>query len=266
MKYEIYIDSLFALNLGLNLYLLELTNCIIHHTATWKRVMSGALCGSIFSVLPLMLPGNVVILTVAGSLLSVVSMSLITFRIQGVRAYLQLLEILSVLTIILGAVLQYLLQRLPGGFHTPAIGILIMGACCFLGIRRLLQKTNITCECKVTLRNHKIQIRVQALVDTGNSLIEPISGAPVAVLDKRVFENLFLNEKPAGFRVIPYHTIDRRSGLMPGYLIPEMRIEWDGFCRDYHNIYVGIRQQDTGEKEHYKMIINPKMLRERKTG
>ena len=31
---------------------------------------------------------------------------------------------------------------------------------------------------------------------------------------------------------------------MPGYLIPEMQIERNGFCRKYHNIYVGVSQEN----------------------
>lgn len=266
MKYEIYIDSLFVLNLGMNLYLLELTNCILHHTATWKKIMMGSLCGSVLSVIPLFLPVNLVTAVAAGFILSVPCMVLVTFRLQNAGAFLQLLEVLSVMTIVLGAVLQYALQRIPSALHTTALGVLLTGAVCFLGIRRLLQKKNTVCECKVTLRNHKEQIKVNALVDTGNSLIEPISGAPVAVLDKSVFENLFLKEKPTGFRVIPYHSIDKKNGLLPGYLIPEMRVEWDGVCKEFRDIYVGVHQQNIGRTQHYKMIINPEMLRERKTG
>ena len=267
MKYEIYIDSLFLLNLGMNLYLLELTNCILHHTATWKRILMGALCGSILSVLPIILPLDFWVAGCAGFLLSLISMMVITFKVSGLGAYLHLLEVLSVMTIVLGAVLQYLIQRIPERSRMPVLGILLLGAVCFLILRRQVEKRHgEKYECKVTLWNDGTKVRINAIVDTGNSLIEPISGAPVAVLDKKVFESLFLKDKPAGFRVIPYHSIDKKSGLLPGYLIPEMQIEWDGICREYHNIYVGVRPQDMGEIEHYKMIINPDMLKERKVG
>ncbi len=267
MKYEIYIDSLFFLNLGMNLYLLELTNAILHHTATWKRVALGSLCGSLLAVVPLMFPVNLTAAGVAGLFLSVLGMSLITFRVGGLEAYLHLLEILAVMTLVLSAVLQYVLRMLPSDFRLPLLGILLVGAFCFVVLRRLLLKHGAASyECKVTLWNDKTKIRVNAIVDTGNSLVEPISGAPVAVLDKKVFENLFCNDKPAGFRVIPYHSIDKKAGLMPGYLIPEMQIERNGFCRHYHNIYVGVRQEDAQECEDYKMIINPDMLKEGKAG
>ena len=267
MKYEIYIDSLFLLNLGMNLYLLELTNIIFHHTATWKRVILGAVCGSVLAVVPLIFQINILAAGVAGLFLSVLGMSLITFRVAEIGAYLHLLEILAVMTFVLSAVLQYVLQKLPPDYRLPMEGLLFVGGVCFLLLRGVLQRSiRRPSECKVTLWNDKTKIRINAIVDTGNSLIEPISGAPVAVLDKKVFENLFCNDKPAGFRVIPYHSIDKKAGLMPGYLIPEMQIEQNGFYRQYKNIYVGVRQEETGECENYKMIINPDMLKEGKAG
>ena len=108
-------------------------------------------------------------------------------------------------------------------------------------------------------------MKIDALVDTGSSLIEPISGKPAAVLDKGIFENLFSQEKPAGFRVIPYRTIDKKAGILPGYPIPYMRVEWKGMYKEFQNVYVGIRQE-MEEGMPYKMILNPEMLKERKTG
>lgn len=267
MKYEIYIDSLFWLNLGMNLYLLELTNIILHHTATWKRIVLGAVCGSVLAVVPLLFQINILTAGVTGLFLSVLGMSLVTFRVTEIGAYLHLLEILAVMTFVLSAVLQCVLQKLPPDYRLPIQGLLFIGGVCFLLLKGLLQRSvRKSCECKVTLWNDKTKIRINAIVDTGNSLIEPISGAPVAVLDKKVFENLFCNDKPAGFRVIPYHSIDKKSGIMPGYLIPEIQIEQNGFCRQFQNIYVGVRQEEAKECENYKMIINPDMLKEGKAG
>ena len=267
MKYEIYIDSLIILNLGMNLYLLELTNCILHHTATWKRVIFGAASGSLLSVIPLLLPLDIMIAGFVSFILAIVGMVLITFRVSDISAYIHLIEVLMVMTIVLGSVIQYVLRRFPQSAGLSLEGILLIGGICFLVIRhQLWRKREVKCECKVTLGNDKTRIKVNALVDTGNSLIEPISGLPVAVLDKKVFENLFYKNKPGGFRVIPYHSIDKKNGIMPGYLIPEMRVEWDGFCRDYYNVYVGVRPQDMEVSEKYKMIINPEMLKERKVG
>lgn len=266
MQYEIYIDSLLLLNLGMNLYLLELTNCILHHTVGWKKILLGAACGSVSSVLPFLLPGRLAVDIGIGFLLDIICMSLVTFRISGFSAYLKTLEVLSLLTIVLGSFLQFIIGKFAKDIHMPLLVLLFIGGLFFCRIRHQIYEKHQSCQCKVTLKNGKYRIRINALVDTGNSLVEPISGEPVAVLERGVFENLFLGEKPGGFRVIPYRSIDRKNGILPGYLIPEMIVEWKGFCKEYHNIYVGIHEQETWNEETCKMIINPKMLKERKIG
>jgi len=265
MIYEIYIDTLFLLNFGLNLYLLELTNSILHHAATWRRVLVGALSGSIVSVIPFLFPGSFAIAYLCGFICSVLCMCMVTFRIPGIKDYLYVLEIISALTVLLGTCLVYILRKLPETLHLPLVIVFIAGAVCFLVIRGVMKhKNSRSHECKAILQCGTTKIKVNALVDTGNGLVEPISGSPVAVLDKSVFDRLFFEEKPAGFRAIPYRTIDKKAGILPGYLIPEVWVEWKGCSRVFRNVYVGVQKREMKEGDHYKMIINPDMLKERR--
>jgi len=266
MQYDIYIDSLFLLNLGMNLYLLELTNCILHHVSAGKKILLGAVCGSVVSMIPYIFPGRMLITAGVSFLLDIACLSLITFRITKVNAYLRIVEILCVLTILFGTFLYYVISKLPEYVKMPLLLLLMLGGIFFVMGRRLIDHKSYSVECKVVLKNGKQRMKIHALVDTGNSLVEPISGEPVSVLEKGVFDNLFFQEKPSVFRVIPYRSIDKRVGVMSGYLVPEMIVEWKGFTKEYHNIYVGIQEKEIWAEAAYKMIINPKMLKERKTG
>lgn len=266
MQYEIYIDTLFLMNLIMNLYLLEMTNCILKYAATKKRIILGAVCGSVCMVFPLLLSIPIAMADVLGFTSSILMMSLATFRIKGFLNWLHVAEILSLITLVLGSLLHYVLIRLSDQIQTTLLWVLLPGAVCFMVLRRMFFADSNTCECKVTLKNLRSKIVVEGLIDTGNGLIEPISGAPVAVLDKKVFESLFYQQKAEGFRVIPYRGIDQKQGIMPGYLIPEMMIEWNGCCRVYQNAYVGIAPKELQKDKKYKMILNPDMLKERKIG
>ncbi|CDD01941.1 unknown [Clostridium sp. CAG:91] len=46
MHYELYLDSLFLLNFGMNLLLLCLVDHSMGHTATWYRLLAGAGVGA----------------------------------------------------------------------------------------------------------------------------------------------------------------------------------------------------------------------------
>ena len=47
MHYELYLDSLFLLNFGMNLLLLCLVDHSMGHTATWYRLLAGAGVGAV---------------------------------------------------------------------------------------------------------------------------------------------------------------------------------------------------------------------------
>ena len=48
MHYELYLDSLFLLNFGMNLLLLCLVDHSMGHTATWYRLLAGAGVGAVW--------------------------------------------------------------------------------------------------------------------------------------------------------------------------------------------------------------------------
>ena len=267
MQYEIYIDSLFFLNLGLNLYLLELVNSILYQTVSGRKIILGAVLGSLLAMLPLLLPWNLWIGMSVGFICSMAAMIRFTFKCQGVRSYIRLVEISLVMSIFLGAVIQYLFLRFSRNIQVPVLKLWVFGAMGFLVFRRLQAKRNqMRSHCKVILKNQGTLIKVDGLVDTGNTLVEPISGKPAAVLDKKVFDNLFWDQDPAGFRIIPYRSIDKKNGIMPGYLIPNMQVEWGGICVKYQNVYVAVRPDEMEMAEKYPMIINPNMLKKEKMG
>ena len=90
-------------------------------------------------------------------------------------------------------------------------------------------------------------MRIHALVDSGNTLTEPISGAPVSVLDARIFYRLW-PEGLSGFRVIPYHSVGKKSGILKGYPVPQMTLIQQGVEREYRNVYLAVSEEEIAEK------------------
>lgn len=70
-----------------------------------------------------------------------------------------------------------------------------------------------------TLQREKSAITVTALVDSGNSLTEPISGKPVCVVEEKIVRGLW-GKSMKGFRAIPFHSVGQNHGILEGYLLP----------------------------------------------
>ena len=102
-------------------------------------------------------------------------------------------------------------------------------------------------------------MRIHALVDSGNTLTEPISGAPVSVLDARIFYRLV-----AGGTVwIPGDSLSqcREKERDPkDILMPQMTLIQQGVEREYRNVYLAVSEEIAGEE--IPMLLPPALLQE----
>ena len=275
MYYEIYIDSLFLVNFVMNLYLLLLVNKGSCRTATWWRLIAGAAIGAVCFLVPFFLDGAVWFKLLVGLSLGTCLMICAVFPIHSFKGFLKILEKLIMLSFLMGGGILFILQRCTFiRQHMLSIfGVMGAGAVIFLLVNCVLGRNGRQNSlCKVTLIGTDGRMKIVALIDSGNSLVEPISGKPVSVIEKGVFYGLW-KEPPELYRVIPYHSIGKTKGILKGYLLPEIQIEWDGVTKHCKDVYVAVSEESiSGEKismtesankqeKQVKMIVNPVLLR-----
>lgn len=264
MYYEIYIDSLFLLNFTLNLYLLLLVNRSLHRAATRKRLIIGAIAGGVGYCLMFLVPFGGVFLKVFlvgicvnGAILCWV------FKPHSIKAFLKTLETMFICALFMGGIFFLLTTRLEvmQKHGMSVVGVLAIGGLAWLLFTYIFAKKkadkNALCRVSIVGKNNK-EASVWAVVDTGNSLIEPISGKPVAVLDKSVFD-MFLGEEE-GFRAIPYRSVGCERGILKGMQVAELRIEQDGIQKVCSGAYIGLSESPVSSNGSYQMLVHPKML------
>lgn len=267
MYYELYVDRLFLVNFAMNLYLLLLTNRSLYCPAARMRVISGALLGAGFYFLQFFCVGPPWLRTLMGCLPGMVVMLLFTFRIRSVRSFLEVAEKLVMYAVLMGGTMLLLAKKVRWlGTRMAGIGgILGLGALLYLLFGYLCERKRRTKGlCRVTLINKGVQLTVTALMDSGNGLVEPISGKPVCVIEQGILEKL-LDMDNHLYRAIPYHSIGKRRGILKGYTVPEIRIELDGVTKICKNTYVAVCEEyishtrDEGDCQ-VKMILHPDLL------
>ena len=122
-----------------------------------------------------------------------------------------------------------------------------VGGICFVCLRRGMFQGAIQNQlCRATLHREKSAITVTALVDSGNSLTEPISGKPVCVVEEKIVRGLW-GKSMKGFRAIPFHSVGQNHGILEGYLLPGLSLEMNGVRKELKDV---------------KMIVNPLLLSE----
>ncbi len=261
MYYEVYLDSIFLICFCMNRYLLGLTNLCLTCTATHVRLWAGAAVGAVGDLLALLAPAPFrPLLLVAG----LYGMAGVTFGCWWGRGLVRIAEGLGACFFLLGGALTLFLRLLPGsdgGLARSAV-VLLLGAVCYEGIRLMaLRRRKNRSGCTVTLYGEDgHSIRIDGLVDTGNSLTEPISGRPVAVLEKRIWEELYPRQSPPGMRVIPYHSVGKPAGTLIGFPVKDMEVEVGGIRRKCREIYIAIWQDRLSETGSYDILLQPAML------
>lgn len=268
MHYEIYLDSLFLLNFTMDLYLLLLVNKSLHRTATRFRLFLGAVFGGAGYCAMFLLPFGAIPKIVMASLCACVWVPLFVFRPVSFRAFWKIVKTMLMYALLLGGGFLLLRNHMkPFRTHMiPIMGVLAAGGILTLVFYRETGRQGREKQELLEVRlltESGFFMNVKAIVDTGNSLREPISGKPVSVLDGEAFAMLWQNEdKEKGFRAIPYHSVGCEGGIMKGYELPEISFELGGVRKSCRGIYIGVSGQAVSATRNYQMLLHPKLLEE----
>lgn len=267
MYYEVYADTLFLVNFVMNLYVLLLTNSSVGRTATRLRMVGAAVLGAFIYLLGLVsgLPlFGKLFLQIGGS---AVLMTKTAFRPKTYQGYKKLLETMLSYSLLLGGSLYLPLRYIKGiGEYSTGIAFVAgMGGIFFLFFSFLTERKKERGLCRVTLISGTRTVSVNALLDTGNGLVEPVSQSPVSVADGKVLEQLWPEGMPELFRAIPYHSVGKAGGIMKGYLVEKMIVEQEGIPGCYEQVYVAAGEEKISAKGKYELILNPSVLQSRQT-
>lgn len=268
MYYKLYIDSVFILQMTTDLYLLSLAGQIMRRTATRRKIWLGAAVGAGMSCLCLMLP----VFTVGGRLLlSSVPVSMcmmcLTYQIHGVRSLFGASLWMAAAGFFFGGGMIWILNRLRtvlrgrGGLFLT----LTAGALSYLAMRVVIRQFMKRRE--DSLRTVRVyvpslgqEIRIKALVDTGNHLSDPISGAPVSIVSVEIARCMASCLSQEKFHAVPYRSVGKKSGILSAYELPEVLIEEAGETLKREHVIVAVCDTGISKDSDYQMILHPGLL------
>lgn len=151
------------------------------------------------------------------------------------------------------------MERRQYGIWTVAFGGYISFRFLQFLIRKLQrEKENDLKEIRIPLGEKNI--RMKALLDTGNHLYEPVNGAPVCIISESAageFQDFFLPEK---YHAIPYRSIGKKRGILDAYELPELVIEdtYREIC--CKQVIVAICNTGISQDSLYQMILHPQLM------
>jgi len=255
----IYLDVLFAINLLMNGIVLACMKLCLRERTTWLRWILASLTGAVLYCMTIFLPFRGKSIWYKGYFILVAAIMVrITFMVkENKKKWVAYIAMQYVTAGLLGGIINAIYYGIRTdspiktalavgqgeAYKKPGLGELLLTAgiavlIFYFGSRFLYQKKQKDeNQYRVFIKLGKQTGTVKALLDTGNSLTEPVSHAPVIVGDTAGLKDL-LDEKEqkqikefyeTGYyesgtkiRLIPYHAVGVKTGILLSY--PLMRL------------------------------------------
>ncbi|MGI6778738.1 MAG: sigma-E processing peptidase SpoIIGA [Acetivibrionales bacterium] len=296
---EIYVDVLILENIVMNYLILAMTAKFSKSKTSNLRLFLGAVVGASYVVI-MLLPGMKVYYSAFAKIVLSLAIVAVAFSPEKINSFLKTLAIFYVSTFIFaGAAFAFMYFNQNGGFIRNGIvyvfwqskwtllifSIIMVGILArifwdiiqqkFIKQRQLIQ-LKIVFEKKI--------IDLSALVDTGNSLHDPLTNMPVIIVEfnaikkilpsdiQNIFEESKENDLPAitgivsnsnwfsRFRLIPYTSLGKENGMLIGFKPDYIEIGQDNDIKGIKDVIVGIYNSALSKSESYKALLSPELI------
>lgn len=301
MKPVVYIDVLFGVNLLINYILLWTTGKISKIRTSVIRLIIGAALGAVYAVV-MFFPAFKIYYTIIAKLLFSMLLIAVTYNVAKLKEFVKVLGMFYVVSFTfggaalglfyftnVGAFVGALLSNGIIYFNLPWKVLLLSSSVAYIIIRvtwQLIQtkfnKENLYIPLSIIFDNKSIS--VNALVDTGNSLYDPISNLPVIVVEFQAIKELLPQEIQtifsecseddltmvysimsnsawiSRFRLIPFTSLGKENGMLIGFKPDEVEICKGSEKRDLRDIIIGIYNKKLTKDEAYKALMHPEII------
>jgi len=291
--YIIYADILFITNLLLDFGILWATARFGHLSTTYLRLFLGALLGAVYGVIlvyPSMAFLSAVSIKVVFSLLIVA----VAFPRLTMKKYLQATAYFYVISFAMaGAVLggssflsrnAFIFQSLNVKSSTLIFGIamaVILGRWGLMHLKRHWQKSQFRVSVEVFI--NKKSLLLEALIDTGNELRDPLNRKPVIIVEYQAIKKILpedfriyferyggedvtkVLEKCGGspwitkVRVVPFNTIGKHHGMLLGFK-PDLIVIFGQKKVVTRDVIICLYHKPLSNSGGYRAVLNPEVF------
>lgn len=254
MYYEIYIDVFFLINFMMDYLLLAATYKMQERRFQRRKVILGAFLGALLTCLLIMipLPGGLRVFlchTTVTSVMVITGLSVKTFR-DFVKAFF----VLYAGGFLLGGIFSFFSQYIRTGSLFFLFAVISYEVCQLVwGFWNQLHRHQ-EFVCEAVIENFGKTICMNALIDTGNSLTDPVTGAPVCIVEKEAV--LELMEEDGKKRYISFRSVGNECSDL-------MLMKFDALYlhgkqeKEKHDIWIGISETRISSDGTYRMLVNP---------
>jgi stage II sporulation protein GA (sporulation sigma-E factor processing peptidase) len=294
----VYADLLFFENLLANCFILKLTSVMSGFPSKLWRILLSSSFGALYAVFAVIYWSNPLIASLPAKILFSMLMVLLSFRVKSAADFLRRWGIMLLVAFMLGGC-TYAFSGILGGSTLTYGGLMYLSpqgvlkaflfaaALCIILVRpigRILSGKAVR-EGSIVLVNvilGKRSARFNALVDTGNSLIDPLTGYPVIIVEAESVKNIvppdvydfFLSSKvpdekikteinpswKSRMHLIPFKSIGRENGILAGFRPDSIKVLQGNSFKEINNAIIGICGIKLSNSSRYTALLGPASL------
>ena len=225
------------------------------------RILIAAAFGAVISILLLVCKVKFGILYVSISFFSTFYMMFLACN----KKKLQEIMTQALYFFVLSSVFQELLQTIQAAWGIDNMMPALLGALVlllmitgFLYKSQKERKENVLYQVEITEQGKSIE--VTALLDTGNCLKEPFSKKPVSIVNKEQVEELWKLRRPEKSKVIPFYSVGKEHGILPGMEVERIVIRKGEECVTVQRPIVAVYEGVLSQNKRYQMILHRELL------
>lgn len=297
--FEVYGEYLFIENLLMNWLILHLTAYFSKAQIAKYRIWIGAVVGAFYAFV-VFFPALRFMYSILMKIIISIIIIIITFTPYKFMDFLKLIGIFYLISFMFGGAAFALFYFTDfkglisnGVFYigTFTMKLLIYSGIvayilirfCWEYIQVKISRDAIYIPISIEVGNHKSKIK--ALLDTGNSLLDPLSKYPVIIVEYGAIKDLLPNDiqmiydnaQDANldviskmietskwihrFRIIPFKSLGKENGMLIGFRPDNVRLEDEKNLKCIKNIVVGIYTKKLSSNGDYSALLHPDILK-----
>lgn len=290
-----YLDLIILENLCMNYLILYTTGKLLNRNIKKMRIFVGSLIGALY-VFSLYIDVSNLVLNISKVVMAFVLVK-IGFNSKSLKGIMKEALVFFMISFVFsGCALGFVHFMKPkviyivngiiiGGEYIFEL-LLISAAISFLLIKasmrliKLKQKlTKADMICKIEIGLDMKSIKVNALLDTGNLLTDPITKEAVIIVEREKLVNLIpqgefykidhllggdelfeSDSYNARLRAIPYVSLGNKNGIMIAYKVDYVKVEYQDEINELDNVLIGIYNDTLTKNNKYSALIGLQVL------
>lgn len=239
----VYIDILFIQNFIVNLFLLYVTAQTLKIRIKMLNIFLSAVVGSVYAVTTIYVKFMYLSYIPIKFIVAVI-MILILFRKKDFWFNMKSTIILTLYSMLLAGLCIFIefnknvsISMKYDGFSYKILLSALM--IIYIVLNRTIvyvkdRQNIIRLTFEVEIVTEKFQKKVNAFMDTGNELREPVTNLPVMIVEKEIFKNINIKEEEKF--IIPYRVVNGYAGSLEGFRPKLIRVFKENKAEDYQVI------------------------------